>query len=91
MADHVTQEILQHPDAMGKADRVRMQGHVEIPAAPVLRREFRPPVPGQRIGVLQTQLSDSDRAAASKSAATFHAAPLNRSANVPPEAADLGA
>ncbi len=45
----------------------------------------------QRIGVLQTQLSDSDRAAAAKSAATFHAAPLNRSANVPPEAADLGA
>ncbi|HEU0161078.1 MAG TPA: hypothetical protein VFQ69_01630 [Rhizomicrobium sp.] len=45
----------------------------------------------QRISVLQTQLSDSDRAAATKSAATFHAAPLNRSANVPPEAADLGA
>ena len=43
-----------------------------------------------RIGVLQTQLSDADRAAASKSAATFHAAPLNRSANVPPEPADLG-
>ena len=44
----------------------------------------------QRMGVLGTQLSDSDRAAANKSAATFHAAPLNRSANVPPEAADLG-
>ena len=44
----------------------------------------------QRMGVLQTQLSDSDRATANKSAATFHAAPLNRSANVPPEAADLG-
>jgi localization factor PodJL len=43
-----------------------------------------------RIGVLQTQLSDTDKAAANKSAATFHAAPLNRSANVPPEAADLG-
>ena len=43
-----------------------------------------------RIGVLQTQLGDADRAAASKSAATFHAAPLNRSANVPPEPADLG-
>jgi hypothetical protein len=42
------------------------------------------------MGVLGTQLSDSDRAAANKSAATFHAAPLNRSANVPPEAADLG-
>jgi localization factor PodJL len=44
----------------------------------------------QRMGVLQTQLSDSDRATANKSAATFHAAPLNRSANVPPEPADLG-
>jgi len=44
----------------------------------------------QRMNVLQTQLSDSDKAAANKSAATFHAAPLNRSANVPPEAADLG-
>lgn len=44
----------------------------------------------QRIAVLQTQLSDSDRAAAAKSAATFHAAPLNRAANVPPEPADLG-
>jgi localization factor PodJL len=43
-----------------------------------------------RIGVLQTQLSDADKAAANKSAATFHAAPLNRSANVPPEPADLG-
>lgn len=44
----------------------------------------------QRMGVLATQLSDPDKAAANKSAATFHAAPLNRSANVPPEAADLG-
>jgi localization factor PodJL len=43
-----------------------------------------------RIGVLQTQLSDADKAAANKSAATFHAAALNRSANVPPEPADLG-
>ncbi len=43
-----------------------------------------------RIGVLQTQLSDTDKAAANKSAATFHAAPLNRSANVPPEPGDLG-
>ena len=42
-----------------------------------------------RIAVLQTQLSDADKAAANKSAATFHAAPLNRSANVPPEPADL--
>jgi len=44
----------------------------------------------QRIAVLQTQLSDSDKAAASKSASSFHAAPLNRAANVPPEPADLG-
>ena len=43
-----------------------------------------------RIAVLQTQLSDSDRATATKSAGTFHAAALNRSANVPPEPADLG-
>ena len=43
-----------------------------------------------RIAVLQTQLSDSDKAAAGKSAASFHAAPLNRSANVPPEPADVG-
>ncbi len=43
-----------------------------------------------RISVLQSQLGDADKAAANKSAATFHAAPLNRSANVPPEAADLG-
>ena len=43
-----------------------------------------------RMSVLQTQLSDSDKAAANKSSATFHAAPLNRSANVPPEVADLG-
>ena len=43
-----------------------------------------------RLAVLQTQLSDSDKAAANKSAATFHAAALNRSANVPPEPADLG-
>jgi localization factor PodJL len=44
----------------------------------------------QRMGVLATQLSDADKATANKSAATFHAAPLNRSANVPPEPADLG-
>src|ERR1019366_8534516 len=43
-----------------------------------------------RIGVLQSQLGDAYKAAANKSASTFHAAPLNRSANVPPEVADLG-
>jgi localization factor PodJL len=43
-----------------------------------------------RVAVLQSQLSDADRATAQKSAGTFHAAPLNRSANVPPEPADLG-
>ena len=43
-----------------------------------------------RVAVLQSQLSDAARTTAQKSAATFHAAPLNRSANVPPEAADLG-
>jgi len=42
-----------------------------------------------RLSVLATQLSDDDRNAAQKSAATFHAAPLNRAANVPPEMADL--
>jgi localization factor PodJL len=42
-----------------------------------------------RIGVLQTQLGEADRAAAGKSAAAFHATPLNRSTNVPPEPADL--
>jgi localization factor PodJL len=42
-----------------------------------------------RLGVLATQLSDDDRGAAQKSAAIFHAAPLNRAANVPPEMADL--
>jgi localization factor PodJL len=44
----------------------------------------------QRLSVLQTQLSDSDRAAAQRAAAAFHAAPLNRAANVPPETGDLG-
>jgi localization factor PodJL len=44
----------------------------------------------QRMSFLQTQLSDTDRAAANKSAASFHATPLNRSANVPPEPSDLG-
>ena len=33
---------------------------------------------------------DTDKAAANKSASTFHAALLNRSANVPPEPGDLG-
>jgi len=43
-----------------------------------------------RMGVLQTQLGDADKAAANRSVGTFHAAPLNRTANVPPEPADLG-
>ena len=43
-----------------------------------------------RMGVLQTQLGEADRAAANRSVASFHAAPLNRGANVPPEPADLG-
>lgn len=43
-----------------------------------------------RLGLLQARLSDADRAAASKAAASFHAAPLNRAANVPPAPADLG-
>ncbi len=43
----------------------------------------------QRLSVLQTQLSDADRAAAQKAAAGFHAAPLSRAANVPPEISDL--
>ena len=42
-----------------------------------------------RLAILQTQLSDTDRAAATRSAQGFHVAPLNRSANVPPEPADL--
>jgi localization factor PodJL len=42
-----------------------------------------------RLTVLGTQLSDDDRNAAQKSVASFHAAPLNRAANVPPEMADL--
>ncbi len=43
-----------------------------------------------RLGVLDTQLSESDRTAAGKAAAGFHASPLMRSVNVPPEPADLG-
>jgi localization factor PodJL len=43
-----------------------------------------------RMTALQSQLSDADKAAANKSAATFHPAPLSRAANVPPEPADLG-
>jgi localization factor PodJL len=43
----------------------------------------------QRLAVLQAQLGDADKAAAQKSAASFHAAPLSRSANVPPELADV--
>ena len=42
-----------------------------------------------RLTVLGTQLSDDDRNAAQKSAASFHAGALNRAANVPPEMADL--
>jgi localization factor PodJL len=42
-----------------------------------------------RLSVISTQLSDDDRSAAQKSAASFHAAALNRAANVPPEMADL--
>ncbi len=42
-----------------------------------------------RLGVLSSQLSDDDRNAAQKSAESFHAAPLNRAVNVPPEMADL--
>ena len=42
-----------------------------------------------RLAVLQTQLSESDRAAATRSAQSFHVAPLNRTANVPPEPADI--
>ncbi|HEX4634671.1 MAG TPA: hypothetical protein VH189_00720 [Rhizomicrobium sp.] len=43
-----------------------------------------------RMSVLATQLSDSEKAAADKSTASFHASPLIRSVNVPPEPADLG-
>jgi localization factor PodJL len=43
-----------------------------------------------RMGVIENQLSDADKTAANRSAASFRAAPLNRSANVPPEPADLG-
>lgn len=42
-----------------------------------------------RMGVLQTQLSEADRAAATRAAQTFRVLPLNRIANVPPEAADI--
>jgi len=43
-----------------------------------------------RMGVLETQLNESDRTTANKSAAGFRATPLIRSVNVPPEPADLG-
>jgi localization factor PodJL len=43
-----------------------------------------------RMGVLQTQLSEADKAAANRSVGSFRAAPLNRAANVPPEPGDLG-
>ena len=42
-----------------------------------------------RLAVLQTQLSEPDRAAATRSAQAFKIAPLNRAANVPPEPADI--
>lgn len=42
-----------------------------------------------RLAVLSTQLPEADRAAAIRSAQAFKAAPLNRAANVPPEAADV--
>ena len=42
-----------------------------------------------RLAVLQTQLSEADRAAATRSAQAFKVAPLNRTANVPPEPADI--
>jgi localization factor PodJL len=43
-----------------------------------------------RLAVLDTQLGESERAAAGRSAASFHASPLIRGVNVPPEPADLG-
>ncbi|HKQ44893.1 MAG TPA: hypothetical protein VJS47_05810 [Rhizomicrobium sp.] len=43
-----------------------------------------------RAGILQTQLSEADRTVAVKAVAGFRAVPLSRSANVPPEPADLG-
>jgi len=43
-----------------------------------------------RMAVLATQIGESDRSAAGKSAASFRAAPLVRSVNVPPEPGDLG-
>ncbi|HXS07950.1 MAG TPA: hypothetical protein VN723_14260, partial [Rhizomicrobium sp.] len=42
-----------------------------------------------RLGVLQTQLSETDRAAATRAAQNFRVGQLNRTANVPPEAADI--
>src|SRR5258708_31057487 len=42
-----------------------------------------------RLAVLQTQLSETDRAAATRSAQAFKVAPLNRTANMPPEPADI--
>ena len=43
----------------------------------------------QRLSVLQGQLGEADRAAAQRTAAGFHPAPLNRAANLPPEMGDL--
>jgi localization factor PodJL len=42
-----------------------------------------------RLAVLQTQLSETDRAAATRSAQAFKVAPLNRTGNMPPEPADI--
>ncbi len=42
-----------------------------------------------RLAVLSTQLPETDRAAALRSAQAFKAAPLNRIANVPPEPSDI--
>jgi localization factor PodJL len=42
-----------------------------------------------RMSVLESQLDPADKTVASRSANNFHAAPLNRSTNVPPESADL--
>jgi localization factor PodJL len=42
-----------------------------------------------RVGVLQTQLNDTDRATAAKAIEAFHPLPFDHNANVPPEADQL--
>jgi localization factor PodJL len=42
-----------------------------------------------RVGVLQTQLNDADKATATKEIEAFHPLPFDHSANVPPEADQL--